>query len=92
MSEEQILRLERFENYMCRIKVRPEYEGRSVKPRVSVLNGMVMNMMCLWEYEEDEMYHGEYAMEPVEEGDKRKLQNVGLTSLATSDLEIIDEE
>lgn len=83
-------KLERFENYLCRIKIRPEYEGRPAKPGVSALNGIIMEMYCLWEYEPDEMYHGEYALSAVKQEDEDKLLKAGAAWLASGDLEFVD--
>jgi hypothetical protein len=81
-------KLKRFEIYDCTIKYRQTYEGRPLKESVKPLDGMRLELMCIWQCDPDENYPNEYAMQPNDERMQYKFRQHGISWIASGDLDI----
>lgn len=86
--------IERYQTYLCRIRIRPEHNGNKPKPETMTLDGRVVELEAMWPMGENDRYPGEWAMgRPSWKG--RALQygpapEDFLTWIASGDLEFID--
>jgi len=83
-----MIELEPYRVYVCRINVRPEYEGHVAKPGLFALNGKVLSLRRLWEFDDDARYHGEYAMASPYI-DNMVLMNAGVAWIPSGDVDVI---
>ena len=81
--------IEEYQTYKCKINIRPEYEGSPAIPEVLDFNGVVMELMCMWKFDDDERYHGEYVMCPVSKENKVKLWQKKVVWFASGDVEVL---
>lgn len=81
--------IEEYQTYRCKINIRPEYEGSPLIREVLDFNGMEMELMCMWKFDADERYHGEYALCPVSKEDKEKLWQKKVVWFASGDVEVL---
>jgi hypothetical protein len=77
---------------LCKISIRPEYEGRLMLPQFAELNGTVLEMKALWLMDEDDKYPGEWALWPAD----KKILNEWLDKydkawIASGDVEMQEE-
>ena len=80
-----------YDKIMCRIKIRPEYEGRKARPKVQELNGQVLLMQVLWLQDSDDNYPGEYALEPCDREIRSKwFEGTGIGWISSGDVEILE--
>ena len=81
--------------YRCKIKLRHTYNGNPLKPNVAgILDDKVFDLMCCWQFDKDEKYAGEYALEP-DRNDSAALaafKEADLMWIASGDIELIQEE
>ena len=80
--------------YRCKIKLRPQYEGQPLKPNVAELDGKIFDLMCCWQFDTDERYPLEYALEPDRQDFAaiKAFAEADLMWIASGDIELIQEE
>ena len=83
--------LKPYDKIMCRIKIRPEYEGRKASPKAQELNGQIHLMQVLWLQDDEDNYPGEYALRPDDKDIwfKWSKEN-GVGWIASGDVEILE--
>ena len=50
-----------YRDYRCRIKIRPSFDGREVKPGMWEHDGKEFVLQVMWIQDENDKYPGEYA-------------------------------
>jgi len=80
-----------YDKIMCRIKIRPTFQGRKAKPKVQELNGIVLLMQVLWEEDDEDKYPGEYALKPYDKDTWFKWSEENEVGwIASGDVEILE--
>ena len=80
-----------YDKIMCRIKIRPKYEGRKARPKAQELNGQILLMQVLWEEDDEDKYPGEYVLTPDDKNLRFKWSEENEVGwIASGDVEILE--
>ena len=92
MTEEEPQPFSNWRYKKYKIKLRPEYNGRPMRPGFEVLDGKVMELMTLWAQEDDDPYPGEKALgqpKPNTEADTL-FRQLDIGSIASGDTALME--
>ncbi len=68
-----------------RIKNRPEYKGRKLRPEAAAMDGQEFDVMVFWPMDKDDPYPGEWALGPEHE----RFPS-GMSWVASGDVEVLE--
>lgn len=95
MSDDDSLQFEWhrwYNQFMCRVKLRPEYRGNPLKQGLERLNGQVVRMQVLFKGGEDDKYPAEFALEPADDKLRRDWFDGGrgVVWISSGDVELLE--
>lgn len=75
----------------CRVKIRPDYNGRKPKPGAFAVDGEEHIFEVMWRQGDDDPYPGEYAMAPADDDVRRRYYGNDVGWISSGDLEILSQ-
>ena len=87
------MKIERFKEYLCEVKFRPEYNGNKVRLDLLYLSGKQFVFRVIWMMDKDDNYPNEFALEIVDRKENKEVfrNGDGILWIAEGDLKIIKE-
>ena len=70
---------------------RPEWRGQPLKPAALAATGEEHIVEAMWKMDEDEKYPGEFAMSIVDDAQRHRFMDAGISWFASGDLKLIAE-
>lgn len=80
--------MEQFKKYRCKIKIRPEYEGRKPKPECLKLNDVISDFQVMFWMDKEDNYPDEWALVPVV---CNLFRGANIVWIASGDVEVLEE-
>jgi hypothetical protein len=79
----------RFRPVLCQLQPRESWQGQPIKELVRPYIGATVLLTVAWREEDDEKYPGEYALIPADDGSKDIFEKMGITWIASGDVQLI---